>query len=170
MVEAPSIAVVARGSSHSEPTPEERAAEEYRKAHPNGEHTYMPKIIQQPVGEKDGVMVNVCVYCGHVERDSEAPVSAYEAFNIGIAENIHHAPENGTATVQAVRYHSIARFVLEDLAERPDETLVINYLYEKEEHTLVIAGNDPRLASLLAATEDEYFGMPYLNTLFGEVK
>ena len=35
---------------------------------------------------------------------------------------------------------------------------------------LVIAGNDPRLATLLAATEDEYFGLPYLNTLFGEVK
>ena len=39
-------------------------------------------------------------------------------------------------------------------------------MIEGREYVITIAGNDPLLTLLLDVTQDEYYGLPYLGTLF----
>ena len=52
------------------------------------------------------------------------------------------------------------------LPNRPDETLVFHFVYDKKNYVLTISGSDPALAALLAASEDQYFGFMYLGSVF----
>ena len=142
---------------------------EYRKQHPNGQHTYVQKIVQDPTAEVDGVMINVCCYCGWVERDSEMSISGYPVFNAETIEAIGNTSQGSTVTMQTKSWYSVHRNVLEALAKRPDETLVFKFIYDKKRYVLTISGSDP-LLELLLESEDDYFGFMYLGSVFSLVE
>ena len=158
--------------SDDEPTSEERRNLEYAKLHPYGQHTYVPSIVKDPTGETDGLMINVCRHCGYVERDSEQTISGYGVFNAKAVTAINNEAAGGTVQMETSRWISVHRKVLEALLAKPGTTFEVRYVYECRNCVLRIDGSDPRLALLLQTREDEYFGFPFLGTLFAteEVK
>ena len=167
--ETAEIIVRIGGSDDDEMTPEERHNLEYAKQHPHGQHTWIQKIVKDPTGEVDGIMINVCQYCGFVEHDSEQEISAYGVFNAKTVTAIQNSPEVGAAEMETKRWISVHRKVLEALVQKPGVTLEIHYLYEGKHCVLRISGNDPLLAELLQM-EDMYFGFRYLGTMFETIE
>ena len=152
--------------NNDEPTSEERRNLEYAKLHPYGQHTYVPSIVKDPTGETDGLMINVCRHCGYVERDSEQTISGYGVFNAKAVTAINNEAAGGTVQMETSRWISVHRKVLEALLAKPGTTLEVRYVYEGRNCVLSINGSDPRLALLLQTREDEYFGFPFLGTIF----
>ena len=152
--------------NNDEPTSEERRNLEYAKLHPYGQHTYVPSIVKDPTGETDGLMINVCQYCGHVERDSEQTISGYSVFNAKAVTAISNEAAGGTVQMETSRWISVHRKVLEALLAKPGATFEVHYVYEGRNYVLRIDGSDPMLALLLQNKEDEYFGFPFLGTIF----
>ena len=170
--EAPASDKKTSGStdSNDEPTSEERRNLEYAKLHPYGRHTYVPSIVKDPTGETDGLMINVCRHCGYVERDSEQTISGYGVFNAKAVTAISNEAAGGTVQMETSRWISVHRKVLEALLAKPGTTFEVRYVYEGRNCVLSINGSDPRLALLLQTREDEYFGFPFLGTIFAAVK
>ena len=154
-------------SDDDEPTSEERRNLEYAKLHPYGQHTYVPSIVKDPTGETDGLMINVCRHCGYVERDSEQTISGYGVFNAKAVTAINNEAAGGTVQLETLRWISVHRKVLEALLAKPGVTFEVRYVYEGRKYVLRIDGSDPMLAILLQnREEDEYFGFPFLGTIF----
>ena len=156
----------AEETSDDEMTEEEKRDLEYRKQHPNGQHTYVPKIVKDPTEEEDGLMINVCRYCGFVERDSEQDISGYGVFNAKTVTAIQNEAASGSVQMETRRWISVHRKVLEALQAKTSITLRLRYVYEGKHYVLEINSDDPNLDLLLATVEDEYFGFRYLGTLF----
>ena len=156
----------AEETSDDEMTEEEKRDLEYRKQHPNGQHTYVPKIVKDPTEEEDGLMIMVCRYCGFVERDSEQDISGYGVYNAKTVTAIQNEAASGSVQMETRRWISVHRKVLEALQAKTNITLRLRYVYEGKHYILEINSDDPNLDLLLTTVEDEYFGFRYLGTLF----
>jgi hypothetical protein len=84
-----------------------------------------------------------------------------------VIEAIEAVGGNGAVDV-STKYMSVTRGVLEELAAAPEVTLNLEFTYQNAKNNISIKGNDPMLANLLANTSDEYYGLPWLTTMFVE--
>ena len=133
-------------------------------------HKYSCYVCKEPTTEEDGLATWRCERCGIIDPDHADElneegfiiISAYPVFNDKLESDIKGAEAGSTVSISTKRWVSVRRAVLEDLAANPGVTLSVKFVYNNEEHTMTIKGDDPKLAEILAR-QDSFYGLKFLH-------
>ena len=133
-------------------------------------HKYSCYVCKEPTTEEDGLATWRCERCGIIDPDHADElneegfiiISAYPVFNDKLESDIKGAEAGSTVSISTKRWISVRRAVLEDLAANPSVTLSVKFVYNNEEHTMTIKGDDPKLAEILAR-QDSFYGLKFLH-------
>ncbi|MGN0432119.1 MAG: hypothetical protein ACI4EQ_07155 [Lachnospiraceae bacterium] len=126
------------------------------------EHSYSWVTVREASIGSDGMEEYRCS-CGNV-KDSRAISSSYAYVN-GLVEMIQKIPENGDAEFEAGWYHTMTDYIVEELAQRSDATIVITFEYKDVPYKMTIpSGVD---YSALLADEENFYGYFYFAQLIG---
>ena len=100
------------------------------------EHHYEWEITREATPTEDGEMVYACTECGAVAQ--RLPISGYIAFNEEVAAKIRNAKPGAELVVMTEKWISFYSVVWDELAKRPDVTLVIDYKYNGRMFEVVV--------------------------------
>ncbi len=126
------------------------------------EHSYAWEVTKQATPVEDGEMVYACTECGTVAQ--RLPISGYIAFNEDVANKIRKAHYGAEVLVRTDKWISFYSVVWDELAKRPDVSLVIDYIsLSKTYEVIVPAGTN--VESL--KDQQGYAGFLYLSGQFG---
>ena len=126
------------------------------------EHSFDWEVVREATPVSDGEMACVCSECGAVSQ--RLPLSGYVAFNWDLAEKIRNAQPGAAVSVQTSMWVSLYAISLDELAKRPDVSVVIDFRYQGVNYQVTIpAGAD------IAALKDEngYAGFLFIGTKYG---
>ena len=125
-------------------------------------HDFVWTIIKEATPDTDGEMAPVCRECGAVGQI--VPLSGYGAFCLDTAKKIRYAAPGGEVKASTKKWISFSPIVWEALSERPDVTLVIEYMDAGEAYEVKVpAGTDVKTLM----DENGYAGFLYLSGMFG---
>ena len=125
-------------------------------------HDFVWTIIKEATPDTDGEMAPVCRECGAVGEI--VPLSGYGAFCLDTAKKIRYAAPGGEVKASTKKWISFSPIVWEALSERPDVTLVIEYMDAGEAYEVKVpAGTDVKTLM----DENGYAGFLYLSGMFG---
>ena len=125
-------------------------------------HDFVWTIIKEATPDTDGEMAPVCRECGAVGQI--VPLSGYGAFCLDTAKKIRDAAPGGEVKASTKKWISFSPIVWEALSERPDVTLVIEYMDAGEAYEVKVpAGTDVKTLM----DENGYAGFLYLSGMFG---
>ena len=129
------------------------------------EHHYEWEITREATPTEDGEIAYVCSGCGSVTQ--RIPISGYISFNIDAAEQIRNAQQEGTVVIRTEKWISLYSIVWDELAKRPDVTLVIDFKDHGVMYEVVVpAGTDVETLK----DENGYAGFLFLSGMFGRQK
>lgn len=127
-------------------------------------HDFQYVTVQEASETQDAVIHLQCA-CGEVAERFTAPGSAAGAFIKQVVGKIMDAPKDAVVTVDTRIWTCYNQAVIDALSQRPDVTLVTNYVYNHVDYSITIpSGYD--VSTLL--DENGYCGFRYLDQVLGK--
>ncbi len=95
-------------------------------------------------------------------------INAYYIYNRNTANKIKNAPYGATVKAETDRWVSYHKMVFDELAKRPDVTLITDYTCDHVKYEMVIAAGAYAKPANAAATLDEngYAGYRRISTIY----
>ncbi|MCR5093406.1 MAG: hypothetical protein K6B72_05485 [Lachnospiraceae bacterium] len=127
-------------------------------------HEYVWETTKEPTEEEDGEECYICKGCGAVQY--RIPLTGCGAFNINTMNKILNAKPGETLHISTTHWISFHKMIGDALAQRPDVTLVVDFLSEGHKgepmsFTIPAGAGGPALFNA-----DGYAGFHYLSGLF----
>lgn len=127
------------------------------------EHKPVQELYEPATSQRDAVFCESCELCGQVLAYGEIPNTAYVSFLDYAAGMIRQAKPAEQVVVDADRWISFDKRVLDAIRERADVSILIRYRDQGEEHQVLLpAGAD--VSSL--GDQNGFCGFRYLSQIF----
>ncbi len=128
-------------------------------------HRPVREIYAKATPQSDAVFCESCELCGWVLAYGEIPNTAYVSFLEEAADKIRNAQPDEQVNIDAERWISFDRRVLNAIGEREDVSILLRYRDQGEEHQVLI----PMGADVSGLGDENGFcGFCYLEQIFGE--
>ena len=166
---AKTLVTVTNGVDPSKPSSSSKSSKSSSSSHTCKNHDFQYKIIEYPTRTRDGLAAYVCTHCGQIDYDHPGVydgyiiLPSYYQFQKETVEQIQNAPA-GEVTVDAEFWISFMDIVYEEIENRPDLTVKVDFTYSKTDYTVTIPAGTPAESILNGS---RYAGFIYLGSLYG---
>ncbi len=120
--------------------------------HIHRDSDYEWNTVQTATETTDGEMRYQCRTCGEVKY--AVPISAYYQFNANTVDKIRNAKQGATVSIDTPVFVSFHEMIKDELAARPDISLVVNYEYKGSRYQMLIpAGSAEKMSELFGTSK-----------------